>query len=283
MFSVRVTDDALLRSLDDRLGSASRSQTPESPTWRFSVNVGNDRMLPGGKVAHGIHSVYLGCMRVFRGRDLQAATGGLIASMRDLACSVQNEFIRVRAGGVVFDDRALLLPSVPEPHLSALVATLVRSGGSYLGDELVKIDPVLRRVHPVDLPLLVDTRDLSAFPELNGRRATLSAGRRVRDAVTPRHAVTLAELHGRAAEPAQAGWIVFPSFEPATATHMEEIETSEALFSFARAALNLHVWGDRGLRLLMEILRGARVARLIAGSPTDGANAVTSWVREDRS
>lgn len=275
---MRATDAAFLGVLDACLGPARRVGSQPQPTWEFSLDVGHDRVLRGGKVAHGIHSLYLGCMRVFRGRGLEEAVGRLIGVMRDLACSAQNEFVQLRAGGVVLGSRALVLPSPPEPHLSALVAFLVGRGGGYLGDELVKIDPVLRRVHPVRLPLLVDVRDLPALPALDGRDHVSSAPRRVRDALTPRHAVTLSELGGHTAEAAEIGWLAFPSFEPGSETTVQEIGMSEALFRLAGAGLNLNVWGDRGLRLLQDLLATASIAEVVAGTPQEGADAVASWV-----
>lgn len=275
---MRVTDAAVLDLLDACLGPMRRAAAQDRPIWEFSFDVGHDRYLRGGKVAHGIHSLHLGCMRVFRGRGADVAVGRLIASMRDLACSAQNEFLRVRAGGVVFGARALLLPSAPEPHLSALVALLVRRGGRYLGDELVKIDPVLRRAHPVRLPLLVDVRDLPMFPELDGRVVVSSARRRVRDALTPRHAITLSELGGKEAEAAEVGWFAFPRFDAGAETTVRRIGTSEALFRLAQAGLNLHVWGDRGLRLMEDMLSTASIAEVVAGSPQEAADAVTSWL-----
>jgi hypothetical protein len=276
---VRVTDAAVLRRVDALLGQARRPPGAGSAaTWEFSLDVGHDRSLPGGKVAHGIHSLYVGCRRMFRGRGVDVAIGSLIASMRDLACSPQNEFLRVRAGGVAFGDRALLLPSAPEPHLSALVAILVRGGGTYLGDELVKIDPVLRQAHPVRLPPLVDVRDLPMFPELDSRVVVSSSRRRVRGALTPRHAVSLAELGGIEAEPAEIGWVAFPRFVDGAETTVKRVALSEGLFRAAQASLNLHVWGDRGLRLMGDVLSRASIAEVVTGSPQAGADALTSWL-----
>jgi hypothetical protein len=275
---VRATDAAVLDVLDGCLGSARRVGSQERPIWEFSLDIGHDRVLSGGKVAHGIHSLHVGCMRLFRGRGLDVAVGRLIVSMRDLACSAQNEFVRLRAGGVVFSARALLLPSVPNPHLSALVALLVRRGGRYLGDELVKIDPILRRVHPVRLPILVDVRDLPMFPELDGRAVVSSSRRRVRDALTPRHAITLSELGGREADAAEVGWLAFPRFDTGAKTVVRPIGASEALFRFAQAGLNLHVWGDRGLRLMEDVLSTASIAEVVVGTLPEGADALTSWL-----
>jgi len=275
---VRVTDAAVLDRLDVCLGSMRQRTFDVEPTWEFSFDVGRDRHLPGGKVAHGIHSLYLGCMRMFRGRGVDVGVGRLIASMRDLACSAQNEFLRLRAGGVVFDGGAVLLPSQPEPHLSGLVALLVRRGGAYLGDELVKIDPVLKRAHEVSLPLLIDVRDIGLFPELDGNDSVRVATRRVRDAATPRRAITLHQLGGDKAEAASVRWVAFPRFAEGAETTVTRIGPSDALFRMAQAALNLHVWGDRGLGLMGEILSSALVVEVVGDSPRAVADGLSSWL-----
>lgn len=262
--------------VDRCLASCRTEEAPEQTAFGFSADVGGDRVLRGGKVARGIHSLYVGCLRVFRGRELEEMCGSLLATMRDLACSVQNEFLRLRAGGVVFGDRALLLPSPPEPRLAALVAFLVRRGGRYLGDEMVKVDPVLCRVHPVRLPILLDVWDGALFPELGGHVWANGSSRRARSAFASRRAVTLVELGGTEAGPSEIGWVAFPRFDPGAVTRIGDIGPSEAVFRLAEAGLNLHVWGERGLRLMRTLMEEARVSEVIIGSVEEGAEVLAS-------
>ncbi len=172
---------------------------------------------------------------------------------------------------MVVDGRALILPSVPAPHLPALVALLVRSGAGYLGDEIVNIDPVMRRVHGSSIPLLLAESDLALFPELS--RSPSSRRRRAREdgAREPRRPVRLEELGGRLAEPADPGGVVFPTFEPGSPTELRPIGAAEALFRFTQAGLNLHIWADRALLVFQEVLRNAHVAELVVGSLPDAA------------
>jgi hypothetical protein len=200
----------------------------------------------------------------------------LISSARDVATSHSNQFVRIRAGAVEVDGAALVLPSDPEPRLPALVGSLVGRGAGLLGDELVNAEPILRRIHGVALPLLLDTQDLGLFPAITdrpapGRRRGPARDREAHRAVTPRWPVSVEELGGRHAEPAPIGRIVFPAFEPGASTEFRPIGRADALFRFTRSCLNLNVWGERALILMRELLGSAPTAELVVGSVPEAA------------
>lgn len=208
--------------------------------------------------------------------------GRLVASVRDLVSADSNEFVRVRAGGVAIDGKALILPSSPEQHLPALVATLVRSGAGYLGDEIVNIDPVLHEVHSLSLPLLLDRSDVVHFPML-GPQAVRASTRRdpaQLGAKGPRFPVLLEEIGGFASPPVPLGEVVFPSFQPGRPTAIREIGPSEALFRLADAMLNLHIWTKRAITLFRELLETVRVAVLVVGSLHEADVMLREWMAE---
>ncbi|MFY9588028.1 MAG: hypothetical protein WAT66_11290 [Actinomycetota bacterium] len=234
--------------------------------------------MAGGKVARGVNALYLNFVRIFRGRGLEEMAGALITGMRETVMATQNQFIRVRAAAVRFNGGAVLLPSPPQPHLSGLAAALASKGGAYLGDEIVKIDPIEHLAHGVDLPLVVDSSDLSLFPELKRTPAKRSSRERHRDAITPRQPVTIDELGARFGEPAPVQWIIFPTFEPGAETSIESIAASTALFRFTVAGLNLHIWGDRALILMRQLLEEANIAEMTVGSIPQAADLIARTV-----
>jgi hypothetical protein len=236
-------------------------------------------------VVRGKRQLYYSLMRIYDGLFDDEMAARLIGFVRDWATQLTNEFVRIRAGAVLVKSGAIVLPSRPEPHLAALVGELVRGGASFLGDEVVNLDPVLRRIHPLGLPLLVDAGDVAAlFPELGrepprrGRgEPRLSADMR---GITPRRVVGPDELGGTEAEPAPAAWIVLPSFEPGSETRLEPFGGAPALFEFTNAILNLHIWEDRALLLLRDVLESTAVSRLVVGSIPEAARRLLAAAPE---
>jgi hypothetical protein len=225
----------------------------------------------------GKRQLYYSLMRIYEGLFEDEMAARLIGFVRDWATQLTNEFIRVRAGAVVVDGAAVLLPSRPEPHLAALVGELVRAGSSFLADEVINVDPVRRWVHPLGLPLLIDAEDVAAaFPELG--REPPRRGKREASypeemrGITPRRVVAANELGGAEAEPAPPVWIVLPSFEPESKTRLEPFGGAPALFGITQAILNLHVWEDRALTLMRDMLDSTAVSRLVVGSIPEAAS-----------
>jgi hypothetical protein len=143
---------------------------------------------------------------------------------------------------------------------------------------MVKIDPIDHDVYGIDLPLLIDNTDLSLFPQLERTPAKRSSRERFVDAITPRQAVTLEEIGARFAEPSPVRWIIFPEFRPGEETRIEAIGASTALFRFTAAALNLHVWGDRSLILMRQLLEEATIAQIVVGSIPEAADLIMNTV-----
>jgi hypothetical protein len=280
---VRVTDEGFLDELRVFLGD-DRVDARESE-FRFSADVGVDKTMPGGKVVRGKSRLYVGGLKIYEGTERDEMAGRIISGVRDLATQHSNEFVRIRAGGVVVRDRAVLLPSPAEPHLPALVAATLHLGAGYLGDELVNIDPVLRRAHGTSLPLLLDSDDVGLFPELGRtparRRLSLVRQRDDLGARTPRRPVRADEFSASRSEPLEVGRVVFPSFEPGRATELQEIAKAEAVFRFTQAMMNLHVWGDRAFIVMHDLVTQRPTARLVVGSIPEAAELLWRTTSQD--
>lgn len=247
----------------------------------FSADCGVERTMPGGKRIVGINTLYRGTLAIFRGRDRREMLARLISSARDVATSHSNQFVRIRAGAVSVGGAAVVLPSLPEPHLPALIGMLVGRGAGYLGDELVNVDPILRRIHGAALPLLLDTRDLPLFPSITerpakGRRPSAASRHDVIRSLTPRWPISVEELGGRLAPAVPIGRIVFPSFEPGAHTELRPAGGAQTLFRFTQSCLNLNVWGERALILMRELLEATPIANLVVGSLPDAAELLLS-------
>lgn len=233
----------------------------------FSADCGIEKVMPGGSKISGKNNLYINLLPVFNGRDSEEMAGRFVSLVRDMATDHSNQFLRIRAAGVVPNgDGAVILPSPPQPHLPALASLLVRAGARYLGDEVVAIDPVLAKAYPLMLPLLMGADDFSLFPELGRNPSRRSRGAQPNDVKMPRRLVSLDELGGETAPASHVRRIVFPTFAEGGPTEFRPMTRAEALFGLTDAVLNLHVWNDRGLLLLHRVLEGASVDRLLIGS-----------------
>lgn len=270
-FAVRTTDVRFFDVLRRYLGEYLVDEGPEDIL--FSADCGVVKTLPGGKTTRPKMRLYFQAILIFSGTVIEEMAGRLISGVRDWTNNQSNEFMRVRAGGVVLDGRALLLPSGPEPHLASLVAALVQDGAGYVGDEIVNVDPVLRLAHGTGLPLLLDAQDSPSFPELG---TTPSKPGRGANPPRQRWPVRIEDLNGSVADPAEPAWIVFPTFDPGARTEFRPLGKAEAVFRFAQAGLNPHIWGDRALLLMTELLDGAYTGELVVGDVREGAR----WLHE---
>ena len=256
-------------------GSRLEEDQPDAPL--FSADLGEDRIIRGGKRLAGKRVLYFNGVQIYRGRLDDEMAAKLVSFSRDLATRNANEFVRIRAGAVTLDGGAVAFPSTPEPHLPALVSLLVRAGAGYLGDEEVHVDPVLWKIHATGVPILLDEDDLALLPELvresnpRKRRQELRPESR---GLTPRRLVTPEEVGGRFADPAPLRWIVLPEFVPGADTRLEALGGSGALFQLTRSVLNLHAWGDRALLLLRDLLDMVPTSRLVVGSIPEASDLV---------
>lgn len=237
----------------------------------YSADQGIDKALSGGKVARPVKTLYLGTLRIYRGRSQEEMAARLMSSVRDQIVSKITELVQVRAAGVNVGGVGVLLPAPPDPHLPALAGRLVADGASFLGDEIVKIEPILRHLHPTSFPLLIDESDLALFegltppaPPAGLRRRT--GGDPATVAITPRHPLSVSDLGGRLSEDLSVGWIVFPYFEVGAETKLEPEGGSAALFRFIQSGINLDIWGERALILMRELMESVPVSKLTVGS-----------------
>jgi hypothetical protein len=237
-------------------------------------------VLPGGKRLRPTANLYAGGLRIFCGPRWEDMAGRLISGVRDLLTTRSNEFVWLRAAGVVIGGRALILPSAPNPHLPALAALLTHAGAGYLGDEVIKLDPILRQIHGLSLPLLVDAADLGYFPELDGRARRILRGSggegTSSDSRTPRRPIPVGALGGHVASRADLGRITFPVFAPGEETRLEPVAGADAVFRLMQATLNAPIWSDRAMILARDLVETMSVEQLIIGALPDAADVLMS-------
>jgi hypothetical protein len=251
--------------------AADGSVLAELPVYPFSANVQPDKTIAGGKVVQGLQTLYVQTLQLYKGRSMRDMLGQMLFSARDFVTGVQNQFVRFRGGAVTLGNGAVVLASDYQPHLPALVGRLLEGGARFLGDEMVHVDPILRHVHPLPFPLLLDLPDTGLFPRV---MPEVDQRRRGRRETVARHAVLPAELGSQAGDPAPLRWLVFPRFDDEQESRLEAASGSGLVFSLTAANLNLDIWGDRGLLFFRDLLETSAVSRLTVGSIPEAADLI---------
>jgi hypothetical protein len=273
-FAVRSTEESFLELLRSYIGHFRTEETDRPLETVFSADCGRDRVLPGGRTTRGKRHLFFSYLRIYEGRLDDEMAARLVGFCREAAMLLSNEFVRIRAGAVAVEQGAIVMPTVPEAHMPALVGQMVAAGAGFLGDEMVNIDPILHGAHGLQLPLLIDSDDLDLFPQIEREprkgRPFRPRAEGVR-AATPRRLVAPGELGGSYADKGPTRWLVFPFFEPGAETKLEPYGGAESIFRFTQSVLNLHVWEDRALVLLRDLLESVPVSRLVVGSIPDAA------------
>ncbi|HWC14339.1 MAG TPA: hypothetical protein VG929_07070 [Actinomycetota bacterium] len=275
---MRTTDATFLALVDEYVGEHRMDPVVDDAVdpWLYSADCGVTKVLAGGKQIKPISRLYVGGLKIFEGRVKDEMAGRMLSTWRDVITAHSNEFVRVRAAAVEVNGTAIVMPSAPQPHLPMLAGLLTREGAGYLGDELVNIDAVFRRVHGLSLPLLVDGSDLGAFPDIV-REPTKRRPKGTPEEVegrTPRRPVPIRSLGRAAAGPVPIGWIVFPTFVRGDETGFREMARAEAVFRLSQAILNLHIWNERALFLMQDLVDDVAVAELRIGSPEEAVRLI---------
>ena len=98
-------------------------------------------------------SIYVNGRRTMRGITRSRAVEWVLQDLNLAAISHTRESILLHAGAVEIDGRVIVIAGVSGQGKSTLTAALVRSGFSYVTDELVIIDPSTGYVRPYLKPL----------------------------------------------------------------------------------------------------------------------------------
>ena len=165
-----------------------------------------------------------------------------------------HERLVIHAAGIERFGRAMILPGSPGSGKSTLVAAMVLSGAwRLLSDELVRIDPQTRLVHPLPRPISLKNQSIDVI-RIKAPSAVISPV--VRDTLkgtvahlrAPRASV---ELQHQTAIPA---WIVFPRFLREASLSMRELPKGEAFMRLADNSMNYGVLGEHGFDLLGAVV-----------------------------
>ena len=150
----------------------------------------------------------------------------------------------LHAGAVAVGPRAVVLPAAMEAGKSTLVAGLVRSGATYLSDEIAAISPKTGRLRPYPRSLSLDPGSWHLFPEC--RPDTLPEIRRF---LPDQWQVQLTNVGTRTCM-ADIALVVHHRYEAGASTVTRTLEPVEAVRMMLETCFTLHDHPDRDLNVL---------------------------------
>jgi hypothetical protein len=265
-FRVRTPLVDVARRLDELLEPFARPDANGAPTFDLR---------PHGD---GHVRVYLDGALVLRSNSQAAAFDYVLWRVSTESIERATHFLVLHAGAVSWRRQGVVLPAPPDSGKTTLTAGLVRAGFRYLTDEAAFVDRTTGLLRPFPRPLWMEVGTLDLIPGIHDRLPPFLRAPRVSYHVAP------TDLRpGSIGSPCNIRFVVAPAYVNGARTTVEAMTCAEAVVLLARNAFNAGSLGRSGVKLLAEIVAGARCVRLVMGDLGSAVEAVSDLVRgEDR-
>jgi hypothetical protein len=194
----------------------------------------------------------------------------LITDTARLAVQTTDMYVAVHAAVAGRRDGAIVLPAPPDCGKTTLLAGLVRSGFSFLSDEVALFDVERPWVTPFPRPILIDPNSVEVLAGLG-------------EAVPPECESFRGERYQLCADDLRPGamgtslpvsLIVQPRYEAGANPRLEAMSRADALRLLVEQSFNLDRFGGEGIRVLAEIVRRADCYRLTFGDLDEAVSIV---------
>jgi HprK-related kinase A len=164
-----------------------------------------------------------------------------------------HHFLLVHSAAVEKNGLAAILPGAPGSGKSTLTAYMVHNGWRLLSDELALISLRTGQLTALARPISLKNRSIDviadALPDaVISARCQHTAKGTVALLKAPKTSVD------RAAEPARAAWVIFPTFKFTTATTLTRRPKADTLMELGRNAFNYSVHGQLGFEVLSRLV-----------------------------
>lgn len=152
---------------------------------------------------------------------------------------------------------ALIMPAAPGSGKSTLCAALAHSGWRFFSDEFALIDPDTLRVRALPRPISLKKRSIDV---IRGRYPDVVTTRETQDVEDIRfvHMRPPSESVRRAAEDAEARWIIFPRYSAGAPTSIEPMPKAECLIELTDQSFNYNYLGTRGFMCLVNTVKQSK-------------------------
>ena len=198
------------------------------------------------------------------------------AHVQRSAIAAADSDLVLRAGGVEFDGRTILISGEAKCGVSTLLAALVAEGCTYLSDDAIPVEMRSGKVRPFLQPLLVDDHSLDLVPEVGPLRSgfDIRHGRRLVAMRPVRSAPDCA--------PRDVSVMLFPEPDDSGITVLEPVESDDAVVRLAEHAYNFPGHEQDAIEAIHWLVRGADAYSVVGGDPHVAARAVMDTLAAGR-
>lgn len=164
-----------------------------------------------------------------------------------------NHYLIIHAAVIEKDGYAAIMPAPPGSGKSTLCAALVNRGWRLLSDELALVRVSDGKIIPLPRPVSLKNQSIDIIQRYEPD-AILSP--KVSDTVkgTVAHMKAPTDSIVRAAETAQAAWVIFPKYQADAAARLEVLPQSRAFMRVADNAFNYSSLGAKGFETLTGLI-----------------------------
>lgn len=206
-------------------------------------------------------SLFLGGDRISRTHEIWRLVDQALWEIQQQVLRSVKDYLLFHAGVVgIQGGGTLMFPAPTDAGKSTLVAALVLRGFSYLTDELAPLDPITRRIYPYERPIALHRASLDLLPSLGPKLARPPLNRS--DDLPFLRPEDVGGVVGSAGPPLA---VIFPSPDRAGQPDLLPIPAAEAVAELVANSVNLAAYGERGVKLVSDVIRGVERYRLTGG------------------
>lgn len=172
-----------------------------------------------------------------------------------------HQWVALHSAVVERGGRALIMPAAPGSGKSTLCTALAHSGWRFFSDEFALVHPNSGRIHALPRPISLKNASIDIMRARYPGIVTTVEQKDMEDARFV-HVRPPSESVSRAAEDAEAGWIIFPKYSAHSPTTITPLSKAECLIDLLDQSFNYNYLGARGFNCLADLVRRVDCYRL---------------------
>lgn len=177
-------------------------------------------------------------------------------------------FLMLHAAVLEKNGKCLILPAMPGSGKSTLAAALSQRDWRFLSDEFCLIRPADSKIIPIPRPTPLKNQSIRVIRDfapdafigplfLETRKGTIG------------HLRAPASCTLQQNKPGIPSWIIFPKYQASSEVVLSSLNKSHALFKLATNAFNYELQGERGFKLVANMISNCECYNLTYGHLDD--------------